>query len=169
MEQKFCKRCNKTKSTKEFSHNRSRKDGYQDYCKECNYKLNKQWIENNPQKAASSANWRKHWRRTGMGKARQLKRKAKERGNNFNISLEEFAKWFEAQDRHCYYCGCKVFEYNELPQDQKRLLGLTIDRKDNNKPYMIDNIAIACGRCNLMKGSWLTEGQMLDAANRYFK
>ncbi len=110
-----------------------------------------------------------HYRKTGMGKARELRKKAKERGTGFNITMGEFTEWFEAQDRHCYYCGCEVFEYNELPPTQKRLQGLTIDRKDNNKPYMRGNIAIACGRCNLMKGSWLTEEQMLDAAERYFK
>ena len=114
------------------------------------------------------SNAKKRYRRTGEAKGRALRRKAYQRGNNFNMTTNEFANWFDNQNKVCYYCGQEVFEYSDLPPNEQRLQGLTIDRKDNTKPYTIDNIAIACGRCNLMKGSWLTEEQMLDAAKRYF-
>lgn len=170
MNDKFCKRCNTTKPIEEFSRNKSKKDGFQFYCKDCSYKFYRHWVKGNKHKLAPYLrSWRSHYCRTGRARAWELRKKARDRGTKFNMTLEEFAKWFDAQERCCYYCGRQVFEYNELPKDQKHLLSLTIDRKDNSKPYMIDNIAIACGRCNWMKGAWLTEEQMLDAANRYFK
>lgn len=112
--------------------------------------------------------YREKYRKTAEYKGRELRRKAKQRGSEFNLTIEEFADWFNAQEKQCYYCGRAVFYYADLPQGQERLFNLTIDRKDNNGEYTIDNIAIACGRCNLMKGSWLTEEQMLDAGRRYF-
>ena len=42
-------------------------------------------------------------------------------------------------------------------------------RKYNRLPYTLDNITFACRRCNNIKGSWFTEKQMLEIANRYFK
>lgn len=180
METKYCKRCKEEKSIQAFSRNRCRKDGLQDYCKECNKALLLQWTEKNPDRLAQNlAKWAKNnpdkrkyylknYRRTGIVKARELRRKAKERGNSFDLTIEEFANWFDSQEKCCHYCGCEVFEYSDLPQGKKQLLGLTIDRKDNDKSYSVDNIAIACRRCNLMKGSWLNEEQMLDAAKRYF-
>ena len=49
------------------------------------------------------------------------------------------------------------------------LSALTFDRKDNNEGYTIDNLALSCRRCNLMKGDWLTYEQTLEIANKYFK
>lgn len=38
---------------------------------------------------------------------------------------------------------------------------LTIDRKNNNGNYCIDNIVLACYRCNTIKGDFFTEQEML--------
>lgn len=39
---------------------------------------------------------------------------------------------------------------------------LTIDRKNNNLPYSIENIVFACTWCNKVKGEILTEEEMLQ-------
>lgn len=45
----------------------------------------------------------------------------------------------------------------------------SIDRKDNNKGYIMGNITLACKRCNIIKGKWFTEQEMLEIADRYLK
>lgn len=49
MDTKHCYSCKKTKPTSEFSKCRSRKDGLQPKCKECNKKDNKQFREEKPE------------------------------------------------------------------------------------------------------------------------
>lgn len=67
-------------------------------------------------------------------------RGAKRRDFVFQISLEEFKKWWKLS---CFYCG-----------DEIRTIGL--DRIDNSKGYTPDNIAPCCLTCNRMK---MTMGQ----------
>lgn len=171
MNYKFCGKCEKIKPITAFSRNKCRKDGLQDYCKQCMYALNKQWLKTYPTQIISEhrIEYLRHYRRRGKSKGRELRRKAKERGTGFNMTIQEFADWFNGQKKICHYCGREVFEFSDLPPNKRRLSGLTIDRMDNNEPYAVDNIAIACGRCNLMKGSWLTEKQTSEIAKRYFK
>ena len=38
---------------------------------------------------------------------------------------------------------------------------LTIDRKDNDRGYTIDNIVLSCNRCNMIKGNFFNEQDML--------
>ena len=44
---------------------------------------------------------------------------------------------------------------------------LTIDRMDNSSGYSMDNIVIACRRCNTVKGGWFTYSEMIEIADRY--
>lgn len=103
---------------------------------------------------------------TTKGRYYRLKSKAKTAGRSFNIHLEEFISWYEGQNLVCHYCG-KTLTYGKWKIHN--LTDLTIDRKDSNLGYALDNIVLSCRRCNLMKGDWLTHRQTLEIAQRYFR
>lgn len=107
----------------------------------------------------------KEWRKSAVGKYKKLLERGRVKGVSVEITQDNFVLWFNNQAKVCHYCGVVLHK----DYQDGYLRGLTIDRKDNNKPYEIDNIVLACQRCNSMKGSWLNEEQMLDAAQRYFE
>lgn len=78
------------------------------------------------------------------GRFNLTKRQAKKRNMEFSISKEEFIDLIKNK---CHYCG-----------------GVTtgLDRKDNNKHYIIDNVVPCCPFCNKLKNELLTEEEMLE-------
>ena len=44
---------------------------------------------------------------------------------------------------------------------------LTVDRKDNDKGYSLDNMVLACHRCNSIKGDWFSYDEMKEIAEKY--
>ena len=66
---------------------------------------------------------------------RQYKLGAGQRDYKWSLTFEQFMTFWQ---KPCYYCGSSV-----------GTIGL--DRIDNNKGYVIDNITSCCGKCNLMK------------------
>jgi len=89
---------------------------------------------------------------------------AKKRNIIINFSKEEFINWYNNQDKKCYYCKRDIKEIIKVEKKHKfykRFKRLTIDRKDNRKGYVLNNIVLACRRCNSIKGDYFTEQQML--------
>lgn len=84
-----------------------------------------------------------------------IKFHAKKKGLDCFKNHSEFVKWFEAQNKRCFYCGVEeqfsVFTHKKV---------LHIDRKDNNKGYTEDNVCLACFICNQVKSNLLTEDEM---------
>jgi len=124
-------------------------------------KKNKLWREAHPDKMKE---YMAKYSATAKGKFTKLKLRA--RAGNIPLSMlsAEFIDWFERQDLKCYYCSRVI----SVAVGQKKLDGYSIDRKDNNKGYSLENIALCCNRCNMAKGSWFTEEQMLEIAQKYF-
>jgi len=89
-----------------------------------------------------------------------LKFGAKQRNIAFLISKLDFINWYNSQIKKCYYCKR---DWNQIEYDIYNLQKsrLSIDRKDNNKGYIIDNIVLCCMRCNLIKSNYFTEVEML--------
>lgn len=74
---------------------------------------------------------------------------AKKRGKEY-VEQTVFVDWYTRQKKECHYCG--------IGEVGKRL---EIERKDNNGGYTIHNMTLACADCNGVKGSILTEDEML--------
>ena len=72
-----------------------------------------------------------------MEKYRDYKLGAKYRKIEFNLSYEDFKNFWQ---KSCYYCGEKIEK-------------IGLDRIDNEKGYLIENIVSCCKICNLMKRS----------------
>jgi 5-methylcytosine-specific restriction endonuclease McrA len=79
------------------------------------------------------------------------------------ISYEEFLK-FTTVDC-CHYCGRPVFWSKHNPKDNGNKYNL--DRKDNSKGYVPENLVVCCKRCNYAKSNdfnydeWLVVGAAL--------
>lgn len=110
----------------------------------------KQWAKDNPERAKKNQeSRRKLYYATPKGIYIVMKRNTSKRAVKDIMVRDEFIKWYEAQEKTCYYCG--------RPQGEKRL---EIDRKDNSKGYFLTNIALACSDCNGVKSNILTEAEM---------
>lgn len=96
----------------------------------------KEWRKKNPEKME------KQYKDVKLNPNRHYynyKRSAEVRGLVFEMTQEEAKKFFESD---CYYCCEKV---------TTKLMG--IDRVDNNKDYINDNIVPCCAMCNYMKNT----------------
>ena len=91
-----------------------------------------------------------------------LKSNAKRRNISLEMTINEFIYWFGKQRLNCYYCGISLITHGN-----HSIACLTIDRRDNKLGYKVANIVLTCQRCNMMKGSWLTEKEMVEIAEKY--
>lgn len=80
----------------------------------------------------------------------QYKTKAKQRGLEYNLTEEQFAKLTE-QD--CYYCGAKPKNIINDPGKNGAYIYNGLDRINNTKGYTIDNVVSCCKICNRAKGT----------------
>ena len=167
MKNKICSRCKKSKSINKFGKDITHRDGLQSLCKSCR----RIWREKNKNKLKERAKIyydahqdkikSSYYSPSGIYTA--LKARAKQRDIKFNITKEDFIEWYNSQKQECYYCKqtLKEINKNQFGRSDK----LTIDRKDNNKGYEIDNIVLACMRCNYIKSDFFTEEEMLQIGN----
>ena len=74
----------------------------------------------------------------------------------------EFLNWYNKTIKICQYCNISEKNWAKSKDSMtKHYKKLQIDRKDNNKGYQIDNICLACPRCNATKSDYFTYKQML--------
>ena len=74
---------------------------------------------------------------------------AKSRDLLFEVSFEHFIKYLKEP---CYYCGDKeTCTYTDPRHKERKFKYNGIDRMDNTKGYIYDNLLPCCGLCNWMK------------------
>ena len=148
------------------------KEQSSEYAKEYNKKnrakiriRQRKWRVLNPDKAKEMSDKQREKNRvSGALKFHKMRELAKRRGITCTWDKWEFMLWFKSQSGRCHYCGTEL-----MAGLVDRLKNFTLDRLDNDKGYEPGNIVACCGRCNMMKGSWLTAEQTLEIATRYFK
>jgi len=94
-----------------------------------------------------------------------LKENSKRRSQPILLSRQEFVDWYNKQDKKCFYCGVLEKKMPEVVRrsywkNRKLSKRLTIDRMDNKKGYAVDNIVLACPRCNGVKSDFFTVNEM---------
>lgn len=72
--------------------------------------------------------------------------KNRDKNRDFCLSQEEF---FDIIIRPCYYCGNALG--NEMKCKKENFKYTGIDRVDNSRGYVKDNIVPCCKKCNMMK------------------
>lgn len=88
------------------------------------------------------------WKKTLPGKYAEGRKKAKLRGLEFSIPFEIYQNLLN--NFGCFYCG----------KDVKTDFGLSLDRIDNSKGYLPNNVLTCCRDCNRIRGEVLTVDEM---------
>jgi len=139
-----------------FCKNKSNKDGLSFYCRDCRSEYGKQYRnrnKKNPEIIYKTLKWN-----------------AEYHNKSFNLDLDEFCEWYGIQDKNCGYCG--------IPEDKIPLFAevyggrdgrLSVDCKDNFVGYRIDNIVLACDKCNSVKNNVLSYEQMCFIGENFIK
>jgi len=150
---KECTKCGVVKPLSLFSKHRLSKDGYAYQCKECGNKR------------------AKAWRSTPAGIYTQIKGQAFWHGiKPFLLEKDVFISWYGSQEKKCVYCDLSekdLWVWRDYFKSNSNRL--TIDCKHNLLGYQLENIVLACERCNLMKGNLLSFSQMKEIGQRYVK
>lgn len=93
----------------------------------------------------------KQYLRSIKGKYSYSKRKAAKRKLSWIITLEQYEYLLK---QPCYYC--KTIILNDY--------GCGLDRIDNSKGYLINNVLPCCKECNRIRHTYLTVREMLAVA-----
>ncbi len=86
------------------------------------------------------------------------------------FSLSEFVLWHNEQDKICYYCRLPEKDLKNV--DDKfngRTSILSIDRLDSNVTYTLNNIVLACLRCNSIKSNIFSAREMRKIGMMFIK
>ncbi len=112
----------------------------------------------------------KRFHYTPKGHYKIIKRNAKKRGLSV-LSQEAFLHWYDKQDKSCVYCGVSEEVVKKYPAKVRgiEVRRLTVDRKDNNIGYEVDNIVLACYYCNQTKGSLFSYEEMKELSKLFIK
>jgi hypothetical protein len=141
-----------------FHKDRSSSDGYSHRCAECSIEQQKKPNIVASRKKSYFKNIDKFrertriWEKTIRGKYCKYRKGALKRNLLFNLSEEEFSKYWK---KPCSYCGSNI-----------ETIG--IDRIDNNLGYDINNIISCCELCNWMKRD-MTQQEFYNRCNKIVK
>lgn len=145
MNTKICKICKIEKKYSEYHKSKHSFGGVRTTCKECRKKEKKEYlardyvIEKNKRKYQENKESIRerlkiyYWTLTSQ--YHEYKKRAKKKNIDFLISKEDSNNYYNT---NCYYCNDKI-------------KGMGIDRIDNKKGYVLDNIVPCCSKCNFMK------------------
>lgn len=130
-------------------------------------KQNRKWALNNPTIVKKTL---QKYNKTAKGIYNVMKTNCYNKKRKFSLKKEDFLIWYNNQKKICTYC--KVDEKN-LPESFRKISvsrtgtinRLTIDRKNNNLGYLINNLTLACAQCNKIKGEFLSYEEMLQVGN----
>ena len=145
---KKCSSCNLEKSFFEFYKSKLTKDGLDCYCKGCNGKYSR---ENTRKRRLLYPEDFKY---------RKMSDRAKDKGYQLDFYLEQFRWWYNLEPKKCTYCD------NE---DPGRFGEFTIDRKDSNLQYSLQNICLSCWDCNRLKNDFFSDVEFREIAQKYIK
>jgi len=153
MKTKTCTLCGETKPLTEFGKHKLGKDGLNYWCKECNRKRGREY-NNSP-----------------VGIYSRIKGRANyERKKPFNLIKNDFIEWYNAQPQNCVYCEISEDDIVIWETHFNRWVKkLSIDCMDNDVGYIIDNLVLACERCNTIKGNMFSHEQMLEIGQKYVR
>jgi len=156
---KECTKCKITKPLSSFNKHRHSPDGHAYQCKECN-KVRSKAFRASPSGIYTTIKGRQDfYRNHGDFKDKP-----------FKITRKEFIVWYNSQPKICAYC--------DLPEDKiskfydaynKWSSRLSVDAKDNNVGYILENIVLCCRRCNSLKSDLLSYDEMREFAQKYIK
>jgi len=159
MSLKTCPRCGGIKPTTVFSKDKKRPDGLNFYCKDCCNKMAKEYRDS-PRGIYQNIKGRSTWmEKHNYGRFKPI-----------NLTRNEFINWYESEPKICAYCDLAESDLWILQEEfDNRVERLTVDCKDNSLGYQLDNIVLACERCNFIKGNLFDFDTMREIGQTYVK
>jgi len=163
---KYCKGCDRDLPLSAFHNDKKMKDGLAFYCRECSSEYGKKYRDT-PQGIYSNLKGRinfsaKHSNKSTWGYSRGR--------TELGFSRDEFIEWYDKQEKKCIYCDLSEEDLRfQNDKFNKGTIHLTIDCKDNDSGYVLDNIGLACLRCNSIKGYTFSFDEMREIAQKYIK
>lgn len=136
----------------EFKSDNTQRDGLASICKECRKIISKKNYNKNIERNRRIAMERAH---TIKGRFYYGKEQAKRKNREWSITLEEFSYLAELP---CFYC------YDFLDNNMVTC-GAGLDRIDNLKGYVLNNVVPCCKTCNSIRGAILTQEETLIVVN----
>lgn len=175
---KRCIGCKKLKPLTEFHKQYNTPDGRRYDCKTCHIKYQHTFRNGR----GYEREWRhRDWQRY-LATVRQYRRTPGGYYSSFKcrkipvkFSRQEFIEWDSKQAKVCFYCGIPEKTMLLLPEFYKKrgtgnFYRLTIDRRNNDiRYYSLENIVLACPRCNETKGAFFSAEEFIEIAQKYIK
>lgn len=96
---------------------------------------------------------------------RRYKRDATRRKHKFKLTKKEFKKIIV---KKCHYCNKLPLQINKTKSCNGYFLHNGIDRLDNLKGYVLENIVACCKECNFAKHK-KNEEEFLDLVKRIYE
>lgn len=113
----------------------------------------------NPEKYLSSrASRMRKYQATPKGFYRTIQFNARKRSIPVEMTQFEFIEWYNKQEKVCRYCLLKDLSKLVMIGGRKRF---SIDRMDNSKGYLLDNICLCCLVCNQVKSNLFSYSEMV--------
>ncbi len=96
-----------------------------------------------------------------------LKMNAHRRGIEMYFTEDIFREWIDSQLQMCYYCEATVADLRSRYEGKKTCL--TVDRKNSSCGYGLDNVCLACFRCNAMKSNFFSCSEWMEIVIKYVR
>jgi len=94
----------------------------------------------------------------------EYKRSAKKRGYSFDLNEVQFKELIFAK---CFYCDSEPHNITNISTRYGTIIYNGIDRVDNERGYIIDNVVTCCGTCNMMKRTY-TKQEFVDHIEKIY-
>ena len=163
-----CTGCKKVLHTSNFYKNKNNWHGFHGYCKQCDRESTRsQWkrLASNPSKM---------WARL-ISLAGTRKEKGEIHVNHkIKFSKDEFKDWYNKIEKKCFYCEISLEDYLKIKHKlsgnfHNKVTKFGIDRKNNDKPYELDNIVLCCSHCNNRKGYIFNSKEFQSICNQFIR
>lgn len=152
-----------TKSLKKYHRKywQKHRDKFREYNRNWYYKKGKEWHAEKMRK----------YRATLKGYYKHLIHTRKYKKIGVSFSFEEFERWYNSQERECFYCAIpeKTMVELGLPWRYKVQKRFSLDRMDPFEGYSLDNICLCCRVCNEVKSNILSWIEMKEIGQKYIK
>lgn len=173
---KLYPKCKIEKDDSEYNKDGTRKDGLDFYCISCRIIMREEQRE---VRKVSERRYReenkerlqaihREWSYSASGTYSSLKKNAEKRNLAVEMTREEFIDWWNSQEQRCHYCGIPLKIMLELNWARGKHR-LSIDRMDNDIIYKLDNIVLACMKCNAVKADIITYEEMKNIVGPLMK
>lgn len=156
-EAKRCPRCDAIKSFEDFGNSKQNKDGKNGWCLVCCREVSKAYrgtvagIYQNIKGRQTFYKKHGHWRYKPV-----------------TLTKDEFISWWNLQEPRCFYCKIHKDELSLVDDTQNtKATRLTVDCIENRLGYSLDNMVLACGRCNFIKSDFFTHIEMIEIGKTY--